>query len=143
MPITEDRNTKTREGKYVNLAMAASTKIYAGQLVAVNAQGYAVPASDTAGLKVIGIADVAMDNSAGAAGDSNVVAHRAICKLANATTNPVVQANIGSVVFVSDDVSVTGTSTNSVVAGIALEIEEDGVWVDTRYSPAISLPETK
>ena len=48
--LTHDRGTPEREGKLLVLAMAASATIYAGALVAVDGDGYAVPGSTATGL---------------------------------------------------------------------------------------------
>ena len=55
------------EGNFT-LELAASTKIYAGSLVAINASGYAVPASASTALRCVGRAEKTVDNTSGAAG---------------------------------------------------------------------------
>ena len=55
------------EGNFT-LELAASTKIYAGSLVAINASGYAVPASASTALRCVGRAEKTIDNTSGAAG---------------------------------------------------------------------------
>lgn len=126
-----------RPGKTLSLKVAAAVKILAGVLVAVNASGYAVPASDTEGLKVIGKAYVTVDNSAGSAGDASVIVERGTFRFANSTTHALAQANIGGFAYVEDDAVVAGETTNGVIAGIVLEIEDCGVWVDTTLAPAL------
>lgn len=66
---TEGRNTGTRlDSALVVYPVAASTSIYNGTLVCINSSGYLVNASDTAGLKFVGVAQEDVDNSAGANG---------------------------------------------------------------------------
>ena len=68
-----DRNTQRKDGIEIGLPVAASTEIEAGHLVAVNSSGYAVPAGDTSGHKVMGVAQESVDNSDGSNGDMTVV----------------------------------------------------------------------
>lgn len=74
--LTRDRATPYREGIEVEYPVAASTKIYAGSLVCVNAAGYAVPAADTSGYRFIGVAMEQMDNT-GEAGAQSMRVRRA------------------------------------------------------------------
>lgn len=135
MALISDRNAPRTRGEIISLPVAASTKIFAGGLVAINSNGYLVPASDTVGLKVIGVADEAVDNSNGANGDVRVKVSRCAVKFGNSATHAVTQVNVGSVVFVEDEGTVASQSTNSVPAGLAIELEADGVWVDVSCAP--------
>jgi hypothetical protein len=69
--LTRDRKTERKQGILFALPVAAGAHIYAGSLASVDANGYVVPASDTAGHAFLGIARKEADNSAGAAGDIN------------------------------------------------------------------------
>lgn len=71
-----ERNTAHRDGEVIAMPVAASTKVEAGNLVALNASGYLVPAADTAGLTVVGVAGKTQDNSAGANGALNCLVRR-------------------------------------------------------------------
>ena len=58
--MTGDRNTPHRDEKLGPQPMAAATVIYGGHMVAVNATGYAVPASAGAAVStqtVLGVSD--------------------------------------------------------------------------------------
>ena len=66
--LTRDRATSYREGIEVEFPVAATTKIYAGSMVCVNAGGYAAPAADTSGYRFVGVALEQVDNSSGANG---------------------------------------------------------------------------
>ncbi len=129
--LTKDRNTIFKHrGPVVPFKVNGGSKIYAGALVAVDAQGYLLPASDTAGLKVVGIADEQVDNTDGADGDvSCLVVTEAIAHFKN--DGNVAQANVGGDCTVSDDqtVSVAATTVNDIVAGKVVSIESDGVFV--------------
>lgn len=129
---TENIETPERAGDVLVLPVAANTHIYAGTLVARNATGYAVPASDAAGLRVVGRAEREVDNSGGAAGDVQVAVKRGVFLYANSAGEPVVASGIGGDCYVKDAATVSSVpGTNSVVAGKVVAIEDDRVWVDT------------
>jgi hypothetical protein len=126
--LTQDRNTATREGRSYSLGVAASTKVYAGSMVAVNSSGYAVPAADTSGLKVVGRAEEQVDNSSGANGDKSVLVREGVFKFA---ASGLTVADVGKPAFISDDqtVSVSAT-TNNVCAGVIEQVDSaTGAWV--------------
>lgn len=100
------------------LPVAASTTIYKGSMVCADADGYAVPASDTSGLSnVIGIADETVDNSAGSDGDLSVVVvtgRRWIL-----TASSIGQDDVGATMYVVDDETVDETDPgNGIRAGV-------------------------
>lgn len=133
MPLTNDRNTPARDGTLVSLPVEAATIIYAGAIVAVNAAGNAVPASDAAGLTVIGRAEAQADNSAGVAGALSVNVRRGCFQYANAAgAAALTAADVGGNAVVVDDATVGKTSTNSIPAGKVLGVEPGGVWVEIR-----------
>jgi len=102
MALSADQKITRQEGVILGLPVAGSTKIYGGSLVAVNADGYAVPASDTAGLKFKGIARAQVDNSSGGNGDLNVeVWTGQVFELTVYST--LAQTDLGRPVFVKDD----------------------------------------
>ena len=131
MAATADRNTKIRAGGHsrtIICKVAATTTIYNGTMVAKNAAGYVVPASNAAAQFVIGKADKQVVN-AGAAGAAEIPVITCVAKFANSAGAPVVQANMHGPVFVEDDQTVTATATNSCKAGICDGIDADGVWI--------------
>lgn len=120
-----------RAGEIRQYPVAASTTIYAGTMVALNSSGYAIPAADTAGLLVIGRAEEYVDNAAGSAGDLTVNCRKGVFRYANSGSAAVdAVADVGKFAFVEDDQTVAETSTHSVKAGIVVDIDDDGVWVD-------------
>jgi len=128
---TQELDTPERKGQHVSLPVEASTTIYAGALVAINASGNAVPASDSANLKVVGRAEETVANS-GSAGDKSITAKRGTFRFDNSATNAVAAANRFSACYVEDDHTVgTNGGTNNVKAGLVVDVDEDGVWVDT------------
>jgi hypothetical protein len=129
---TEDIDTDSRPGDTVALPVKAAISIFAGTLVAIDAAGWAVPASDTANLKVVGRCREAVDNSAGANGDLKVVVEKGVFHFSNSGSSAVAQANVGATCVVEDDNTVALDTTNDIVAGLVVEVDANGVWVDTR-----------
>lgn len=130
--LTAARDTAARTGVDVSVGMASNTVIYAGSLVAINTSGYAVPASDTAGYKVIGRAQATVDNS-GTAGNGalSINVRRGVFLWANGDSFTI--ADVGNLAYVEDDQTVqkAASATHDVVAGIIIDVESDGVWVDS------------
>lgn len=129
---TADRNTEARPGEFVECDVAANTTIYLGTIVAVDAQGNAVPASDAAGLTVLGRAEETVVNT-GAAGAKVIVIRRGIFLWDNSGAAALTKAHIGTIAYVADDQTVANASVNAIKAGLVVGINTDGVWIDTRY----------
>lgn len=134
--LTADRVTKSkgplRRQRY---KVAASAVLYAGAMVCLNATGFAVPASDTAGLSnVVGIVVAKADNTGGADGAIDVIVEYGGAFLINCAA-AVTQADVGRDAMASDDqtVSDAGAMTNDIVVGRILEFvdeAQDKVWVN-------------
>ena len=131
---TSSINTPERPGNFVQLLVATGAICYLGTLVARDSSGTAVPAADTAGLRVIGRAE-----HEASAGDP-VKIRKAIFRFANSATNAITAAMIGKLAFVEDDSTVASTSTNRIVAGRIFDVDTDGVWIDTRDIPVAAIP---
>lgn len=116
--LTEDRNTLERVPQMRTPVAAA--KIYAGALVALNADMAAVPAADIEGLNVIGVAQ----HPAEAGERINV---KCGCYAFDGTG--ITNADIGKTVYAADDQTVAKATTNSIVAGTVFEVDDEGVWV--------------
>lgn len=128
--LQDNRNTREVVGALVSLTVKSATTIYAGSLVAVDATGAAVPASDGAGLKIVGRAE-----HKALAGEA-VLVKRGIFLLDNNSGDLVESADIGSYCYVSDDQTVQQTAnSNAVVAGLVRGVTADGVYVDTTQNP--------
>ena len=97
----------------IPLDVAASTKIYAGSMVAIDGSGNAKPISAAAGLRVLGRCEdsTTVDNSSGSAGAKTCNVRRGVFLLSNsATTDALTKADIGRKVFAADDNTVSRTS---------------------------------
>ena len=102
--------------------IASGSTIVSGNLVALNAEGKAVPAADTAGLRVIGVAEYARDGMV-EVGDG-------VFSFANDTTHALTRADRGKVAYVKDKDTVASTGTNLIPAGIVVDVTADGVAVE-------------
>ena len=123
MALTQDRASAQRDGVDVAVPVAAAAEIFAGSIVALDADGYAVPASDTAGLTVFGVAREHVDNSDGSDGDLDVIVTRGKDWLMKGSG--LTQALVGQTVYVSDDETVTtaATATNDIPAGTLTQFD--------------------
>lgn len=132
--LTADTTRRTK-GRITTqtYAVAASTQIFHGALVALNASGFLVDGSDTANLKVVGVALDAADNSSGGDGDLEVEVYRGAARVATSGASSLVQADVGGDAFILDDNTVVKAAgvTNNIIAGEVLEIEDAStVWVN-------------
>lgn len=127
--LSSDLKLEYTEGVEVDLPMINGDIIYAGGWTCVNAAGYALPGSDTAGLIFMGIATERKNNSAGALGAISVpVRRRGLIKAKLATAITI--ANVGDEVFLVDDESVdlTANVTNKIFCGIIAK------YIDTTHA---------
>lgn len=128
-----DRGIWRKDGLLIPLLVAGGIKIYGGNMVAINEDGFAAPAdagTETDNLAVIGLADEFVDNTDGADGDATVLVQRgaAFC-LANSSAKPVGQAQVGRRCQVEDSVTVGFDAAALRTAGTVIEVSPDGVWV--------------
>lgn len=119
--LAQDRDTPSRDGELYSLGVAANAKIFAGSIVCLNSSGYAVPGSDTAGLKAWGRAEENVDNTGGANGAKTVLVREGVFKFA---ATGLTVADVGKPCFLSDDQTVSVAATaNNVFAGIIEAID--------------------
>lgn len=114
--LAADRNTQSKIGGIQVYPVDGGSVIYKGAIVAVNAAGYLIPASDLAASKVVGVADEKVDNGSGADGALNcrVVSGRAFKFAATSIT----QAMLGEMMYVVDDQTFDDTlGTNGIKVG--------------------------
>jgi hypothetical protein len=127
--LSSDRKTPHREGIEIEYKVAGGAKIFAGSLVCLNENGYAVPGSDSSGFKFLGVAREQVDNSSGANGAMAVrVARRGVFRFC---ASGMAVTDIGAAVNVADDQTVAKTTTQSVACGkIAEFISATEVGID-------------
>jgi hypothetical protein len=130
--LNTDRHTLAREGMTHVDPVAASTTIYAGGIVMLDANGNAVPATAATGLTARGRAEHRVAN-AGSAGDATVRSRAGTFCWANA--GDIDRTHIGANAYAVDDQTVSadpdldeGSPTRSVVGRID-DLTADGVWV--------------
>ncbi len=129
--LAADRNTPVRDGVLFSFPVAATTKIYAGAIVMLNAAGDATKGATATGQISAGRADELVDNT-GAAGAKTVKVRKGVFRWANsAAGDAITKAEIGDNCYIVDDQTVAktdGTATRSV-AGKIVDVDADGVWV--------------
>ena len=139
MALTGPRRIEIRgTGRDLVLDMTASTTIYAGALVAINAAGYAVPAAATASFVVVGIAIETKKTGSGGS-DTIVVRAGVIAKLKHTAVNAnkIRRGDVGNAAYVVDDESVGDNGgAVDIIAGMVVGFDADGVWVDLNRVPA-------
>jgi hypothetical protein len=122
--LTMDRNTEYSLGDLLSVPVAATARIFAGSLVCIGADGYAVPAADTAGLLLAGVATAQADNRNGADGDLSVVVRRR-GRFRFGSGSALDQSSLGAKAYALDDqtIALTGDATNHVAAGVIDKVE--------------------
>lgn len=131
MAATQARNTSQVSGTFYALPVKAGVKIFAGTLVAIDATGHAIPAKTAADLTAAGRAEDTVDNATGADGDTVITAERGAFQWDNDASSPVTQADVGKECYMLDDETVTANATGTSVAGRVLQVNSNGVWVET------------
>lgn len=123
----------------VQYPVKADVIIYAGALVALDADGFLVPAAATAALKVVGRAEETFDANVAdyTDGDKLLLVRQGTFKWGNsASGQEIVRAAVGEPCYVVDDQTVSRYSLGGTrpPAGIVIDIEDDGVWVESRIA---------
>ena len=135
--LTEDKSIERQDGVVKDFSMAATEKVFGGAFVCVNAAGYALEGSDTAGLIFQGVAEEQVDNADGLDGALDIeVRRRGLFKAILDTAITI--ANVGDNVFLVDDqtVDLTANVTHNIFCGIiAGYIDTTHAWVD--IEPAV------
>lgn len=137
MALAADRNTPSRAGEEFVYPVKASVTIYAGALVVAGSDGYARPARVATGDITLGRAEEKVTGS-GSDGAVKVRVSRGIFRFDNSSDSDAITiAEIGRACFAASDHAVAKTSGSSTrsPAGIVVDVDADGVWVDTRTTP--------
>lgn len=130
--LTAARDTKLKgpPKRMYDFQMAASTTIYQGSLVGLNASGLLVPMTAVATLKCVGRAEET--KTSGASGVTMCKVYAGCFKWANGAA-PAVAASRGALAYAEDDQTVGITAGSLSVAGTIEEVVSDGVWVNTDH----------
>lgn len=122
--LAQAYDARRRDGALIAYPVAAGAHIFKGGLVAVAASG-AVPAVDAAGVTFVGVAYEEGDNRGGASGARKVrVLKTGVYTYPKAGASP---TDMGKVVFVVDDGTVSTAATGSnVAAGVVVGVPDAG-----------------
>jgi hypothetical protein len=145
MALAAARNTQQKADATrapVAFKQKGSTTIYAGSLVALNG-GYAAPGATATARVAVGRAKkttivagadgTAVTDASGAVvpGSPYIEVEEGIFKWANSGSDAVVAADVGALVYIEDDQTVSHTATGKSAAGRCVQLDSDGVWVRT------------
>ena len=89
--LTNVRDTSELGGKYIALPVKGATTIYQGAIVAVDANGYAIPGKKAADLKAAGRAEETVENKGGD-GDAVIRVSRGTFVFENSTSGKITAA---------------------------------------------------
>lgn len=130
--LTNVRDTSELGGKYIALPVKGATTIYQGAIVAVDANGYAIPGKKAASLKAAGRAEETVENKGGA-GDAVIRVSRGTFVFENSTSGKITAADVLSLCYMEDDQTVTKTGTGASVAGLVIRVDDEGVAVEMGF----------
>lgn len=138
--LTDVRDTPeiANNARVVVAPVKGSTTIYQGALVALDANGYAIPGKKAEGLTAVGRAEETVEN-AGADGELVIRIARGVFVFDNTATaaNKLTAAHVLKPCYIEDDHTVTALATSASVAGIVIRVDGEGVAVECgRYVPA-------
>ena len=140
--LSEARRTPQRDGVTVGCPVAASTKIFVGALVVETTGGFAKGGDALASTyRAVGRAEETVDNLAGNDGDAQVRVSRGVFQWLNAAGADAVQlSDRNTPCYVVDDQTVAATSDGGArsPAGIVVDVDDAGVWVDTSWGAVVS-----
>ncbi len=130
--LTMERDTPEimNGGRLLSLPVKGGVTIYQGAIVALDADGYAVPGIKEAGLTAVGRAEETVSNP-GADGAETVKALRGVFVYANSATaaDKVTAKHLLQPCYIEDDQTVTTAAAGASVAGLVLRADENGVAV--------------
>jgi predicted RecA/RadA family phage recombinase len=123
-----DREASRSEGDLVAYLVEAGERIYSGTLTRLDADGYLLPASDTASAIFAGVAADTFNNVGGADGAADATDGKARCRVWKSgvfefTCASATQAWVGAAMYAVDDqtVALAATTTNDLLVGYCTE----------------------
>jgi hypothetical protein len=113
------------------LPMKGATTIYQGSIVALDANGYAIPGKKATGITAAGRAEETIVNN-GADGDASILVTRGVFIFDNTgtTANKVTAAHVLKPCYMEDDHTVTALSTGASIAGLVIRVDNEGIAVE-------------
>ena len=136
--LTNVRDTSELGGKYIALPVKGATTIYQGSIVAIDANGYAIPGKKATGLKAAGRAEETVENKGGD-GEAVIRVARGVFVFDNTATsaNKITAAHVLKPCYMEDDHTVTALAMGASVAGTVIRVDDEGVAVECGgYIPA-------
>ncbi len=134
--LTAPRDTNEIAGGATSIVLPvkAATTIFQGSIVAIDADGYAIPGKKAAALKAAGRAEETVENT-GKDGEAVVRVKRGVFVFDNASAaaNKVGPADILGPCYIEDDQTVTQTATGASVAGLVVRVDDEGVAVEMGF----------
>lgn len=131
--LTKERDTTEimQDAKFLYLPVKGGTTIYQGALVALDANGYAIPGKKATGLTAAGRAEETVENK-GADGEAFIRVARGVFVFNNTatTSNKIGVAHVLKPCYIEDDQTVTALATGASAAGLVVRVDEDGVAVE-------------
>lgn len=126
-----DTNEIANGAKYLVLPVKGATTIYQGSIVALDANGYAIPGKKATDITAAGRAEETVANS-GADGELVVKVSRGVFVFENTATtaNKVGAAHVLKPCYIEDDQTVTALATGASVAGLVIRVDDEGVAVE-------------
>ena len=129
--LTAERSTPEVAGRYFSLTQGSNI-VYAGSIIVVNSSGTAEAATDAASKKVVGRCERTSDNTGANYSATKVIEVKAgVFRWVNGDT--FTDANIGDLAYIEDDQTVQkgASATHDIIAGTIVDVDSDGVWVNT------------
>lgn len=134
--LTAPRDTSEIAGGATSIVLPvkAATTIFQGSIVAIDADGYAIPGKKAASLKAAGRAEETVEN-AGKDGEAVVRVRRGVFVFDNSSTaaNKVGPGDVLGPCYIEDDQTVTKTATGASVAGLVVRVDDEGVAVEMGF----------
>lgn len=119
MALTSDKVSYKIGNTERSIPVKASTKIYRGAMVAIDASGWAVPVTVSSTLECLGVAIAQADNTTGSNGDIKVQVEIGIFPMANsADADELTKADLGAIVYGVDDTTVAKTSNSDARSAV-------------------------
>mgnify|MGYP001211997532 FL=1 len=131
--LTKERDTTEimQDAKFLYLPVKGGTTIYQGALVALDANGYAIPGKKATGLTAAGRAEETVENK-GADGEAFIRVARGVFVFNNTatTSNKIDAAHVLKPCYIEDDQTVTALANGACADGLVVRVDEDGVAVE-------------
>ena len=140
LTMARDTAEIAQGAKYLSLPVKGSTTIYQGSLVALDAEGYAIPGKKAAGLTAAGRAEETVTNSFLYSVYMSIRVSRGVFVFNNTGTaaNKIGSKHLLGLCYIEDDQTVTALATGASAAGLVVRVDDSGVAVEMGHVAATS-----